>query len=359
MRAPTYVKIRSGDVDWHIDRDYAHLVQGGFLGDVDQAPEHSTVIKAVKVKKHIEVTAADTGEQYLIKMYKEDGPLRRLKAIVRGPRAAQELDACKRVAERGIPCAPILAAGVRSGRSFVVVRRMKGWDRLDRVYRALEDDAHVRRRIAHAYGRFCRQIHDAGVHQYDLNPTNVLAQIVAGEPKFLMIDFEHVEFVDSVPLAVRLEAIGRMDRLRGVPRADRLRFLAGYSAGTDEWRSWKEWSRQIATFRERSLKGQAAKIAGACQEESRNFGRFEHEKLRGYYRKPDPETGEGGIDIKTLRELAIESGRARLGIRLKHAENAKKKWVEDCVRFNEGQTRHTPLAVLWIKGSKRGFIIYG
>lgn len=359
MKVPTYVRIRSGDVDWHIDADFAHLVQGGFLGNVDEAPAHSTVIKAVKVKQHMEVTQTDTGEQYIVKMYKEDGPVRRLKAIWRGPRAAQELDACKRVAERGIPCAPILAAGLRSGRSFVVVRRMKGWDRLDRVYQGLDDGGSVRRRIAFAYGQFCRRIHDAGVYQYDLNPTNVLARIDDGEPRFLMIDFERIEFMDSVPLAVRLEAIGRMDRLRGVPRADRLRFLAGYSAGEDEWRSWKEWSRRIATFREESLRGQLAKVAKACTHESRNFGEFEHEKLRGFYRKPDPETGEGGIDVTTLRELAIESGRARLGIRLKHAENAKKKWAEDCVRFHAGQTRHTPLAVLWIKGSKRGFIIYG
>jgi tRNA A-37 threonylcarbamoyl transferase component Bud32 len=356
VKVPTYVKLKAGDVEWQIDKDWAHLVERGFLSDVDKPMEGSTVIKALKVKIHMEVQ--DAGEKYILKSYKESGPLKRLKAVLRGPRAMRELESCRKVMERGVPCAPILGVGVRSGSSFVVVRRLPGWDRLDHFYGVLPMGDRRRGRIAHAYGQFCRRIHDAGVHQYDLNPTNVLARWEGTAPEFLMIDFERVEFVDSVPLAVRLEALGRMDRIRAVSPPDRLRFLAGYSGG-EEWREWKRMSREITRYRERSMKEQLSKVAKACVKDGRNFGTFEHGRLRGYYRKPDPETGEGGIDVATLKDLAVESGRARLGIRLKHANDAEEKWVEACTRFHEGTARYTPLAVLWIKGNRRGFIIYG
>lgn len=357
VKPPAYEKVRSGGVEWWIDRAWAHLVRDGILADIDRPRARTSVLKSRKAKKHVEVEDAESGERFIVKTYRESAPLRRLKAAVRGGRASRELEAFRRAAERGIPCAPILAAGVRRGRSFVVVRRLAGWERVDRAYRALGARDPKRTRLADAYGMFCRRIHDAGVTQYDLNPTNALVRFERERPQLLMIDFERLEFGEGVPLAIRLESLGRMDRIRGVSRTDRLRFLAGYCG--EDWGVWRKWSQQIAGHRERSLKGQARKIAKACGRESRNFGRFAHENLCGFYRKPDPETHGGGIDVEVLRALAVEPEPARPGLRLMHSPQARKMWVEECVRYQLGRSARPPLAVLWIRGRRQGFLIYG
>jgi tRNA A-37 threonylcarbamoyl transferase component Bud32 len=359
VKWPEYVERRSGGVTWRVQRAWAHLVDGGVLADVRRTAAAARVLKAHRFKSLLELTDAPGSQPLLIKGYAESGPIRRLKAALRGARALRELEACRRVVERDIPCAPILAAGVGRGRSWVVARRLMGWERLDRLYGSAAVTRGARARLALAYGRFCRRIHDAGVHQYDLNPTNVLARLIGAEPEFLLIDFERVTFTRSVPLAVRLDALGRMDRIGGVARTDRLRFLAGYAREQTDRRARREWTRRIVAVRERSLRERERKLARACVREGRGFGAFRQGRLRGFYRKADPETGQGGIDAETLRDLAVESGRARVGWRLRHVEGARRRWVQDCVRHRQGLTSQMPLAVLWVRGSRRGFIVYG
>lgn len=356
MKSPEYRSEVSGGVHWTIDAGHADLVREGFLADVASLPAKATVVKLLRVKRHLEIEQPDG--RYLLKIYPEGGPLGRLKAAMRGSRAQRELDACREAARRGIPVAPLLAAGTARGRSYVVLRRLEGWERLDEKYRALEAEDPFRGRLAFEYGRFCRRIHDAGVHQYDLNPTNVLARSGPYGLELLMTDFERVDFSPALPPARRLEAIGRMDRIDGVSRTDRLRFLAGYSRDPEERARWGQWIRLIRAGRERAVKALGKKVARACVREGRNFGIFRRRRLRGFYRKADPQTGQGGIDPERLAELAADDGRARLGVKLRHAEDAKRAWVAACVAMAEPGGREWPVAVVWIAGSRRGFILY-
>lgn len=354
--APRHVVVRAGDLTWHILEDRRELASTGFLSKLDHALAGAKVLKDVRVKRTYVVE--EGGKAYLVKMYREGG-LRRMVTWFRGARAFKELEAYQAIVARDIPAAPIIAAGARPGASFVVVERLADWERGDRFYFGLQATDRRRARLAYEYGLFCRRVHENGIYQYDFNPTNVLVRWTGERPEFLLIDFERVEWMESVPLGMRLEAIGRMDRARGIPRSDRMRFLSGYSSMTGEdFDTRRMWAREITAHRDRAMREAEAKVVKACLRDGRNFGEFKHGNLVGFYRKADPETGLGGITIEALRELAVESGRARLGIHIKHAEDAKGSWQRANIDFLHGKARRTPLAVIWIRGRARGFIIY-
>ncbi len=343
---PKYELVRTGRGRTWVAEEAADLFR-----DFDRAVASRRVLKDLRLKKTEECRAGD--RTFLVKTYREGGWRRRLKRVLFGSMAALELKRCGIVRRLGIPTVPVQAAGERQYESWVAFEKLPGAQTLQQALLADADDPKRRWELLFRYGKFARRLHDAGITQYDFNPTNVLLD--RGEMR--LIDFEKLKvYGGPVPRRARLRALAKMNRIPRLTRTDRLRFLNGYlHAHVAERLMWKETVAEIARLWARQVAADEARAERRCVRENRDFSRFSAPGWDGYYRKIRPESPVAGVTPEDLLGLAEgRAGSGRFGVR--EAGDALAEWK----RANREALRGgaAPIAVIFKKGRREGIVVY-
>jgi hypothetical protein len=105
-----------------------------------------------------------------------------------------------------------------------------------------------RRALIRGFGRFARDVFDAGVDQDDFNPTNVMVRSGSvGEADLVLVDFERVVIRPVVPTARRVWLTAKMLREPAwAGRTDRMRFLGAMSPGDGGREARHAFARAVA-----------------------------------------------------------------------------------------------------------------
>ena len=206
-----------------------------------------------------------------------------------------------------------------------------------------------RRALCREYGRFARRLHDAGIWQYDFNPTNVLTR----DGEFRLIDFERMKiYPRAVPTAERMQSLGKMNRVPTVSRTDRLRFLRGYlDSVASERKNWKPVAKEILRLYEAQKVHDVDREERRCLDENRDYGAFEAGEWRGHYAKKTE--GRAGLTLEEARALASGPEGA---YRMEAAADAIGEWQKANRRAKEGGP--VPVAVLVRRASADGKLAF-
>jgi hypothetical protein len=208
---------------------------------------------------------------------------------------------------------------------------------------------HLRRVLVSGYGRFASRLHDAGVWQYDFNPTNVLVHPDRPD-ELTLIDFELAKLCSSISERSRLGTLVKMNRIPRLSKSDRLRFLMGYWGGQRE--KVRKAVSQMVRFAKRQLQRDIARWVRHCVRENRNFSKIQSEGYHGFYRRFRSSSEEG---ITAEQALVLAMGTFS-GFRIEPSDRALDRWK----RANEESRKGgpIPMAVLMEAGSKRGVVVY-
>jgi GT2 family glycosyltransferase/tRNA A-37 threonylcarbamoyl transferase component Bud32 len=330
------VTLRDGT---RVDEAYAEA-----FNDFDAKRRSTKVLKDFRWKKMLEYTTG--GRTYFIKIYKAPGWWRRLRTMLFGSRASHEWAMSDGVYHRGIRQAPIVAMREGGGEDWVAIEKLEGWSQLQATLLSTTD----RRRLCRAYGRFARRVHDAGIWQYDFNPTNVLVK----DGEFRIIDFERMKlYPAAVPRGVRLKSIAKMNRVPSISRTDRLRFLKGYlDSVTAEREAWKEAAKELLSLFDAQVEHDVDRSERRCMDENRDFGAFELGEWRGHYLKKRSDRA-GGVTLDDVRALTEGSPEA---FRFETAGDAIEAWQKANRQAKEGGP--TPVAVIVKRSSSEGKIAF-
>jgi tRNA A-37 threonylcarbamoyl transferase component Bud32 len=314
------------------------------FNDFDSKRRQTKVLKDLNWKRTLEYNAGE--RTFYIKIYKAPTWQRRLKFFFFGSRAHHELTMSRGVYQRGIPQAPVVAMREGGQENWVAIEKLSDWSQLQATILAAPD----RRRLCRRYGRFARRIHDAGISQYDFNPTNVL---VKGD-EFKLIDFELMRLHPCAPPEEkRLHSLGKMNRIAGISRTDRLRFLVGYlESVAQERRDWKRIARRILELHVTQVDHDLDRSERRCLDENRDYGAFEAGEWRGYYLKKRAER-PGGLTIDEAKALAVGEAPA---CRVEAAADPIAEWQKANRKAKEGGP--APLAVLYRASPKEGKIAF-
>lgn len=334
---PKYIVLRDGT---RVLEDHA----ASFHTYDDKPRASKKLVKDLNWKRTLEY--ADAGRTYLIKIYKAPTLWRRTKTMIFGSRAAHELEMSLGVHQRGIPQAPVAAMREGGGEDWVAIENLEGWSQLQASLLAAAD----RRRLCASYGRFARRLHNAGIWQYDFNPTNILVN----DGEFLLIDFERMKlYAKAVPLSERLQSLAKMNRIPALSRTNRLRFLRGYlSCSARELSLWKEAAREILRRYVVQIGHDLDRSERRCLDENRDFGAFEAGEWRGHYRKKRSDR-PGGLTLEEARALAEREPDM---FRFEAASDAIDEWRRANRRAREGGPE--PAAVLVKRASPEGKIAF-
>ncbi len=335
---PKYITLRDGT---RVLEDHAEA-----FNDFDGKRRAAKTLKDFRLKRLLEYPAG--ARTYFIKIYKAVGWFRRIKNTLFGSRASHELALSQAVHLRGIPAAPVVAMREGGGESWIAIEKLEGWSQLQATLFA----SPIRKTLCAAYGRFARRIHDAGLWQYDFNPTNILVKDV----EFRLIDFERMKaYAGRVPPEARWRSLAKMNRIPQLSRTDRLRFLKGYlEASADELRRRKEIAREILGKYAAQIEHDLDRSERRCMDENRDFGAFETGEWRGHYRKRRAEPqAPPGLAIDQVR--AIAEGKDGT-MRLEPAPDAIAAWQEANRKAKEGGA--LPLAVILRRGRREGNVVY-
>jgi hypothetical protein len=342
--APHYVPLATGSHSWLVAADEAETFR-----EFDRQAGDLHVLKDLRHKKMVRCHVRD--RNFLVKIYKAGGFLRRLKFALFGSRADHELRMCLGVLERGLPTSPVVAIGECGAECCVVFEALPRWAQLQEVLLSDETDPRYRRSLLRDYGRFARRVHDAGVWQYDFNPSNVL---VRGQ-EFKIIDFEKMTLHGCLSESVRLRSLAKMNRLPRLSRWDRLRFLRGYlHAYPDEAGRWKGVAREILRKGGVQAAIDVDRAGRRCVSENRDFGSFEIGESRGHYLKRRHERPRTGLAFDELEAMiGAPSGD---GFRFEEVTHAIEQWKVANRRARQGGP--LPVAVIVRQGETRGRIVY-
>jgi GT2 family glycosyltransferase/tRNA A-37 threonylcarbamoyl transferase component Bud32 len=334
---PKFITLRDGT---QVQEEHA-----GAFNNFDEKPRSTKkVIKDLNWKRTLEYT--EGGKTYFIKIYKSPTWGRRLKVALFGSRARHELAMSRGVHLRGIPQAPVIAMREGGGLDWVAIEKLEGWSQLQATLLASPD----RRRLCASYGRFARRLHNAGIWQYDFNPTNILVK----DGEFLLIDFERMKLYEkAVPAESRLQSLAKMNRIPSLSKTDRVRFLKAYlGASSLELQHWKEAARDILRKYMAQVGRDIDRSERRCLDENRDFGAFEVGEWLGHYRKKRSDR-EGGLTLEEVRILAEKSPDL---YRFEPAADAIAEWQKANRKASEGGP--TPLAVILKRSSTEGKIAF-
>jgi GT2 family glycosyltransferase/tRNA A-37 threonylcarbamoyl transferase component Bud32 len=314
------------------------------FNDFDGKRRQTKVLKDLNWKRTLEYTAGD--RSYFIKIYKAPVWTRRVKNFLFGSRAGREWTMSLGVHERGIPQAPVVAMREDGAETWVAIEKLADWAQLQETLLGLAD----RRKLSTAYGRFARRLHEAGIWQYDFNPTNILVQ----DGRFLLIDFELMKLYErDVPRAERMRSLGKMNRVPSISRTDRLRFLLGYLDGDAAQRKeWKAQARELLAIHAAKVDEDLERSERRCLDENRDYGAFESGEWRGHFLKKRADRA-GGLSLEEVRALA---GGGEAGYRIEPSTDAIGEWKKANRKAKEGGP--APLAVLVKRSSSEGKIAF-
>ncbi len=225
------------------------LVRAGFGPDDDQPLQRSDLSGRSSL---FEIVL--TSESLLVRRFRHGGVLRGIGGNrFAGPeRVFRELVLSEMLAESGIPTPPVVGARARRMSPFgwrmeLLTRRIggaiDGLRALERVSSA-GPGAMLRARLFQEAGKFVARLHGAGLFHADLTPRNLLLDegfLRGGEARFWVLDLDRSRIQRPLSSAARIANLARLARFllrrrdRGAcrfSRADLLRFLRGYAAGS-------------------------------------------------------------------------------------------------------------------------------
>ncbi|MEN8183543.1 MAG: lipopolysaccharide kinase InaA family protein, partial [Myxococcota bacterium] len=149
--------------------------------------------------RHGAVTRVDfDGESLCVKQYGDTGSRRRLKDLIRRPRAERAWRAARRLRDLGLATPEALALVEDGGARYLVMRFLPDGLPLDRLLQerlvggSSSEGRAARRRMLRDLGRWLRGIHDAGVYHDDWSAKNILAAERDGCWSFFLLDLESV-----------------------------------------------------------------------------------------------------------------------------------------------------------------------
>ena len=350
----SYVVMTSGDVHWRVGRDAVKLFQTGPFADLDALMSTARVLKDLHIKRSYEVTIGE--RVFFMKVYKSGGVLARVKTSLFGSRALREFDMCLGVMRKGVPTVPLTAAGERGAESFVVVEKLDGWSQLEEVLLGAEIEGRSLKELLFEYGMWARQVHDAGVWQYDFNPSNVLVKTWGDAVEFKIIDFEKMKLYRTIPEGERLKLLAKMKRLPKLTDEDWQNFMDGYlHKYPEEQRREAEIFARLERYEEEQDRKDTVRMMKSCVEDNRNFRAFEAGKYIGYHRKPHPDRILPGLDPAEVKVLA--GAGAPAAYEKVEEEFALHAWKTANVQVREGG--RVPVAVFIEKGKDKGFLVFG
>jgi hypothetical protein len=174
-------------------------------------------------------TGSDSPREVFIKLFDPPRGLKRLKTMVRGPRAAHVARVTEALGAAGLLAPPVLlyAREPASGREILLT----AWAEGEGPFKALGRSLVRKRAMLHALGTEIARLHRSGFVHGDLTPFNLF--VVFGEPpRFIFLDHERTRrafVVGRQRQQLRnLVQLGRFD-LPGLTRTDRMRVLRAYA----------------------------------------------------------------------------------------------------------------------------------
>ncbi len=332
-----YREISSGGWRWRVADEWRASFESGPFARFEELLRTGRPIKDLNIKRTVEVRAE--GREFLVKIYKRRGALQSLRTVLLGSRATRELQALLGVLDRGVSTLPFVAVGDRKSESCVIIEKSSDRVRLD----ILLTTSRRRRKLIEEYGRWSRRVHDAGVTQYDFNPTNVLARH-GDDPDLRLIDFEKVT-VGRPPSEIgRLRSLAKIERMIPASRADKLRFLKAYFGSDAKAAAYfRDRVGRLVRFAREQRAKDARRRRDGCVRESRNYARFRRDRVWGWYRRE-------AMGDAAIAEMAEGSGRWR---RVPVA-----RAIEAWRAANGSIGEEPPVAVVVSQGSARGHLVY-
>ena len=155
-----------------------------------------------------------------VKLYHYQAWSMQLRTVWRRLGGRHDLRVAQRLKHLGIPVPEPVAALVKRnalgwpGRSLYAAQWLPEAIPLARFIAPMKrdraDDA-TTLPLAETVGRFVRELHENGVRSKDLNSGNVLVRTAeSGRIELFLVDYEHVRFVRSVPLDIRLRNLAQI-----------------------------------------------------------------------------------------------------------------------------------------------------
>lgn len=200
------------------------------------------------------------GAGVVVKQFRAAGAWARVKNALREPRAVASWVAGNGLRIRGFDAAEPLAlvlCGARAavGDAFLVMEDLGDGTRADLVALQrwagdLDSAARAEKhRLVAAAASLVRALHAAGVYHGDLKAVNLFLREGPGAPRFVLADYDRVEFDRPVTPRRRVKNLAQLSA--SVPvcvsLADRLRFFRAYAVDEpDVLADWKSWFRRVA-----------------------------------------------------------------------------------------------------------------
>jgi hypothetical protein len=204
----------------------------------------------------------------------------------RGSKARRELAIAEGLAARDVPVVVPLAAGERrrAGRlieCFLLAPLLGGAVDLRRLSSERALAPRERRRLLRALGELVRRAHDAGLHQDDLAPNNVLVSGAAMD-ELRLVDFERARLRSRIDAGARRRTLAKLARAgAGLSAAQRLRFLRAYAGDAAEARRWWE---QLDAEAPRLARRDYTRLSRVASRNGRRFRRIQQAGWRGFAR---------------------------------------------------------------------------
>ncbi len=298
-------KVPLGDATWEAVEAFRWLPQAL------AAPLSVEEVKDVRIKRvdRLVVTHEGGAERFLRKTYRAGGWWGALKWRLLGPRGYWEMWVGRAIAQRGVEFVPPVArAEVGRGSSrweSVVVVPLVESEGLDAFLGRRGTPRRLRSRVLAAYGRFARQVHDAGVYQDDFDPNNVLLKGTEPEVALALVDAERVKLL-SGPLSrgERAWNLAKLNRFRPATRTDRLRFLLEYAGGKEVFRhALRELARDVLRAAREVFLRDWRRARDGCLSTSRNYGVWRGRGVTIWYRRRTADDGHPGVEAEEVERL--------------------------------------------------------
>lgn len=327
-----YARIRKDSFEWEVIPELAESVKNGSLNvDLIRAGRK---IHAGKIKTRYFFDFF--GAKYNAKEYEN--------SFFRTNRAKREFETVLKVAKLGVKVKLPAIHVECTDFGIVAYEFLQDWSPASEYLSQKGLPSAKRIKVIVELARFFRDILEAGVYQYDMNPTNVIIKENKWTLKFKLVDFERVE-TKSISSSDIIDIIGRMGRFPHASQLEKMRFVKAFFFGLSDSEVKKKFY-QIQERYDAQLKVDADKMVERCTEDNRRFGVVVVEGYTGYYRKKFVE------ESWKPEELTKMDGDLYEIIEVSDPLTEWKKRNRDAVL----KGKRAPFAVLLKKGSKKGHI---
>jgi len=229
------------------------------------------------------------GADWFVKVYRPRGFGARLKLLLRGPVAAQELAVGRYAAEHQLPAVKPIASGwlsaqPRTGPSWLITETVPDAVPLSEHWLAVRDQPRTAWRLIDVVARLVARAHQIGFHHRDMHSGNILVRARPGEaPEAFFVDLHNVEIGRRVPTPTIVANLAQLNQWfrRHATRTHRLRFLEAYLRYRDQFatasrhaRNWQADRRQLLADLDRRAQFHAEQLWSKRDRRTRRDGRY-------------------------------------------------------------------------------------